>query len=127
MSPSDIATQLLAADEARYQALYAQDVAALAPMLRDDYLHTHATGKTDEKIAFLATIQAGKYRFLNAVRSDQVVRSVGTVAFLSGTTETTIEIGGTLKTLRNAFVTAWVLEEGAWKLLHWQATKLAEG
>ncbi|QJW85350.1 nuclear transport factor 2 family protein [Ramlibacter terrae] len=123
----DIFEALLAADEARYQALYVQDVTALAGMLRDDYLHTHANGKTDDKDAFLTSIAAARYRFVRADRSEQRVRTAGAVALLSGHTATTLDMAGELKTIRNAFVTAWVREEGGWKLLHWQATKLPEG
>ena len=124
MTASD--TEILAADEARYQALYAQDVAALAECLHADYVHTHATGKTDDKASFLASIQAARYRFLRAERSEQRVRRQGIVAILDGKTATTIEIGGAQKTLHNAFVTVWVQGDGAWRLLHWQATKLPE-
>lgn len=126
MNQADIATRILAADEARYQALYAQDVTALATMLRDDYLHTHATGKTDTKSTFLAAIGAARYRFLLAERSQQVVRLAGDCAILSGVTRTVIEVGTQQKTLHNAFVTVWVPAGSDWKLLHWQATKLAD-
>ena len=122
----DTIESLLAVDEARYQALYAQDVTALAGMLRDDYLHTHANGKTDDKDAFLASIRAARYRFVRAERSGQRVRMAGAVALLSGHTATTLDMAGELKTIRNAFVTAWVQDNGSWTLLHWQATKLPE-
>ncbi|GEM_PF-6036557 len=45
-----IESQILAADEARYQALYRQDLEALDRMLADDYVHTHANGKIDGRI-----------------------------------------------------------------------------
>lgn len=126
MNQPDIIARILAADEARYQALYAQDVAALSSMLHDDYLHTHATGKTDTKQAFLESIGAARYRFLLAERSQQVVRLAGDCALLSGVTRTSIEVGPQQKTMHNAFVMAWVAEGGDWKLLHWQATKLPD-
>ncbi len=127
MNPSKLAEELLAADEARYQALYAQDAATLADMLAEDYLHTHANGKTDDKSAFLDSIRAARYRFVLAQRSAQTVRAAGPVALLSGLTDTTIEAGGQTKTLRNAFITVWARPPGhSWQLLHWQATKIVE-
>ena len=118
--------EVLAADEARYQALYVQDIAALEQMLVDDYVHIHANGKTEDKAAFLATIRAARYRFVQAERSEQLVRQVGPVTILSGNTRTTINAGGELKTLGNAFVTVWSHASPAPKLVHWQATKLPE-
>jgi ketosteroid isomerase-like protein len=127
MNPSKLTEELLAADEARYQALYAQDAAALADMLADGYLHTHANGKTDDKPAFLDSIRAARYRFVLAQRSAQTVRAAGSTALLSGLTDTTIEAAGQTRTLRNAFVTVWVRQPGhSWQLLHWQATKIVE-
>ena len=126
MITQDCFEEVLAADEARYQALYTQDFAVLANILREDYLHTHANGKTDNKEEFLASIRAAKYRFVRAERSGQQMRAIGRVALLSGKTATTIDVAGEIKTLFNAFVTAWVLEEGSWSLAHWQATKLPD-
>lgn len=123
MDNSLISRDVIAADEARYQALYAQDVDLLASMLCDDYLHTHANGKIDTKSAFLESIKASRYRFIRADRQDQQVRIVEPFAFLTGLTSTTIEVGAEIKTLNNAFVTAWLRQEGGWRLFHWQATK----
>ena len=120
----DRASMVLAADEARYQALYAQDTATLGQMLAPDYVHTHANGKTDDRAAFLATIAAGRYRFVEAVRTDQRVRAAGPAIVLSGTTRTTLDVGGETKVMRNAFVTVWVESDAAMLLLHWQATAL---
>lgn len=116
--------KVLAADEARYQALYAQDTATLQQMLAADYVHTHANGKTDDKATFLSSVSAGRYRFVEAVRTDQRVRAVGPAIVLSGTTRTTLDVGGETKVMRNAFVTVWVESDAALQLLHWQATAL---
>jgi ketosteroid isomerase-like protein len=115
---------VLAADESRYQALYAQDLAALDAMLSDDYLHTHANGKTDDKTAFLNSIRAAKYRFVVAVRSNQRIRRFGTTVFLSGTTQTTIDVGGEIKVMDNVFLTVWTTHGAELRLVHWQATKI---
>lgn len=118
---------VLAADESRYQALYAQDVAALDALLGSDYLHTHANGKTDDKTAFLESIRAARYRFVSAVRSHQRVRRFGTTVLLSGTTQTTIDVAGHIKVMDNAFLTVWNAEGDALRLVHWQATKIVPG
>lgn len=123
---SEMESQVLAADEARYQALYKQDIAALDGLLAQDYVHTHANGKVDDKAAFLASIQAAKYRFVDATRTQQKVRFVGPVAVLNGNTKTTLDVGGETRVINNAFVTVWAASEGGLKLLHWQATKLPE-
>lgn len=121
----DIATvtqEIQAADEARYQALYARDIAVLSDLLHDDYRHTHANGKSDDKSMFLSSIEAATYRFVSADRTDTLVRLVGSTALLSGRVATTIETAQGMKTMHNAFVTVWSREGEQWKMLHWQAT-----
>ena len=119
-----IEEQVLAADEARYQALYRQDVAALGEMLLEDYVHVHANGKTDDKAGFLASIAAARYRFIQAERIGQQVRHAGSIVLLHGTTRTTLDVAGEIMVMNNAFVTAWKQTEDGLRLLHWQATKL---
>lgn len=126
MTNSTLESQVLAADEARYQALYRQDLTALEQMLAADYCHIHANGNIDDKAAFLASIKAGRYRFVDALRSEQCVRVCGPVALLSGKTRTTLDVTGKLKVMVNAFVTVWARTDDGLRLLHWQATKILE-
>lgn len=123
---SALRDRVLAADEARYQALYVQDVEALGRLLAPDYLHTHANGKTEDRAAFLATIASGRFRFVDAVRTHQQVRAAGAGVVLSGTTTTTLDVGGATKVMRNAFVTVWIDAADGLRMLHWQATALPE-
>ncbi len=122
MDLATITQEVLAADEARYQALYARNIAALSSMLHENYLHTHANGKSDDKSMFLASIEAATYRFVSAERTDTLVRLAGTAVLLSGRVSTTIDTAQGIKTMRNAFVTVWSREGDQWKMLHWQAT-----
>jgi len=124
MAHMGIQAQVLAADEARYQALYRQDVAALGEMLLEDYVHVHANGKTDDKAAFLTSISVARYRFIQAERTGQQVRVAGPVVLLHGMTRTTLDVAGEIKVMDNAFVTAWKQTNDGLRLLHWQATKL---
>lgn len=121
---SDIESQVLAADEERYQSLYRQDVEALGRILvDDDYVHIHANGKVDDKAAFLASIEAARYRFIDAERTEQHVRLAGAFVLLHGRTRTTLDVAGETKVMDNAFTTVWRQTEDGLKLLHWQATK----
>ena len=122
---TDIESQVLAADESRYQALYRQDVAVLREMLLDEYVHIHANGKIDDKEAFLASIEAARYRFIDARRTEQRVRVSGSVILLNGKTRTTLDVAGQPRVMDNAFSIVWKQTEAGLKMLHWQATKMA--
>jgi hypothetical protein len=115
--------EILEADERRYQALYEADTLALRALLHDDYLHTHANGKTEDKAGFLSSIRVARYHFVHAERSAQTVRIAMNVAVLNGITKTIIKVGEEQRAMNNAFVSVWVKDGNAWSLLHWQATK----
>jgi len=126
MENSELESRVLAADESRYQALYRQDVATLGQMLAEDYVHVHANGKIDDKAAFLASIAAARYRFVDAERTGQQVRVAGPAVLLHGKTRTTLDVAGQAKVMDNVFLTVWNLTADGLKLLHWQATKVFE-
>lgn len=125
MSASLLA-EIVAADEARYQALYRLDIPSLEQLLAADYVHVHATGKIDDKAAFLASIQAARYRFVDARRTEQQLRIAGSAVLLFGKTRTTLDVAGATKVMANAFVTVWLPSDARWKLQYWQATPLPD-
>jgi len=90
-----------------------------------DYVHIHANGKVDDKAAFLASIEAARYRFIDAERTEQQIRIAGPLVLLHGRTRTTLDVEGEIKVMDNAFTTVWKRTGDGLKLLHWQATKRA--
>lgn len=126
MNDEALLQAVLAADEARYQALYARDCEKLDRMLSDDYVHTHANGHTDSKASFIEAIGRGRSRFLNAVRSSQMVRNVAGAYVLSGVTRTSIQVGDEAKEMHNAFLSIWTSTSGDLQMVHWQSTKILD-
>ena len=84
-TPTDkAAAEVLAADDARYAAMIAQDFDALGKLLADDLLYTHSTSATDTKAQYLAALRSGKYRYRAARREGVTVRIQGTIAIVNG-------------------------------------------
>lgn len=123
--PNDkAAAEVLAADDARYAAMIAQDFAALDRLLADDLLYTHSTAVTDSKPEYLAALRGGKYRYKAARREGTSVRIHGTIAIVNGRSFLEVDVDGVPRSLANAFVNVWVRTPAGWQMTAWQSTPL---
>jgi len=122
-TPTDkAAAEVLAADDARYAAMIAQDFDALGRLLADDLLYTHSTAVTDTKAQYLAALRGGKYRYKAARREGTTVRIHGTTAIVNGRSLIDVDVEGVPKSLANVFINVWVRTPGGWQMTGWQST-----
>lgn len=119
-----IETEIHAAEEARYRAMTANDLAALANLLGDDLLYTHSSAVTDTKASYLESLRTGKVRYLAAQRDGVSVRAYGDTALVHGHARIEAEIDGTRRSLDNMFVNVWVRRAGGWQMVHWASTAI---
>jgi ketosteroid isomerase-like protein len=121
--PTDkAAAAVLAADEARYAAMIAQDYDALGKLLADDLLYTHSTAVTDTKAEYLAALRSGKYRYKAARTEGVTVRVHGTIAILNGRGFIQVDVDGVPKSLAYIFVSVWVRTPAGWQMTALQST-----
>jgi ketosteroid isomerase-like protein len=80
---SDAVTEeLLRLEDERCRAISAGDVDTLSRLLTDDLTHTHITGRTEDKAAYLAGL-GGRPR--TTTRNALTVRVYGETAIMTGT------------------------------------------
>jgi ketosteroid isomerase-like protein len=116
---------IVALEETRCRALVAGDLEALGKLISDDVQHIHATGKVDDKAAYLDMV--GKHiRFLEASRQNLDVRIYGDVAIATGRLEQTIEFKQTTERLAMKVMTTqvWVRRATTWEQASFQATNI---
>ncbi len=115
---------MLAAEQARCKALIEGDIAALRGILSPDLVHTHTNGKTETCDEYLALLQ-GQMRYLKLDRRETAVRLYGNVAVMTGTAETTGQIGdGAPMSITNKALQVWVEGEGGWRMVAFQGTRI---
>jgi ketosteroid isomerase-like protein len=122
--PDTPAAEVLAAEEARYSAMVAQDFAALDRLLADDLLYTHSNAVTDTKAEYLAALRAGKYRYRAVRREGVTVRIHGDTALVNGRSFIDVDVDGVPRSLANAFINVWVKTPQGWRMSAWQSTPL---
>jgi len=121
-SEADVRRELLVADDARYAAMIAGDLAALQQMLAEELLYCHSSGQVDTRASYLSTLASGAVKYLEAQRFDEIVHPIGAVAIMCGMHRLRVLVGGQERVLHNRFTTTWLQREGRWLLLSWAST-----
>jgi ketosteroid isomerase-like protein len=113
------------AEQARDQALKNGDSEALSGMLAEDYLYVHASGRLEDKGAYIAAATSGKTKYLDFSRSDVTVKAYGDAALAAGAIRVTSMQGNEQSTKPFRYASVWVKNGGDWRLAYWQNTRAA--
>ncbi|WP_449391237.1 nuclear transport factor 2 family protein [Eoetvoesiella caeni] len=113
---------VLRADDERYGAMIADNLAVLDQLLDSDLVYTHSSAIVDTKRQYLDSLRDGRVKYVAADRRDAVVAVYGPIALMHGQTVMQAIINGTTKQLNNLFQAVWIQREGNWRLLAWAST-----
>ena len=107
----------------RFDAMVAQDVAKLEPMLADELYYGHSTGQVETKPQFLETIRSGQFRY-RAIEVKQLdVRLYDDVALLTGLVHVRVDVKGQPLETDLRYSDAYVYRDGRWQLVAWQSVR----
>ena len=112
---ADAGKQVLAAEDARGEALQKGDVAALDRLYEDDLVYTNAFGVTLTKAQHLADIKNRKLSFQSFHHSDVQVRVHGTTGIVTGLSTSKVAYGGKVSASPRKFLDVFVKEGGVWR------------
>jgi hypothetical protein len=121
---SDVRETILALETRRIRAMVRREIATLEALLDDDLTYTHSGGYIDTKPTFLARIGEGRGHYLGVDYSDaRVVPLAGDSVVVRGRARIRLEDTPGYHVF---FLDVWTLRNGAWKMIAWQATRIAE-
>jgi hypothetical protein len=113
--------KILDLEKQRIAAMVKKDVATLDALLADDMSYTHSGGTTDTKASFIKLIRE-RGRYLGVDYSNtQVITSGANAVIVRGIAQIRLENTPAHPMI---FVDVWVLRNGAWKMVAWQATRV---
>mgnify|MGYP001806916444 CR=1 FL=1 len=94
MSIGPDSATILGLEDRRFQALTANDFAALERLLADDLRFVHSNGAVEDKAEFLRKLRAGERRYRVYRALTREVRQEGGFSFVFGEAEAEIERPG---------------------------------
>ena len=115
---------LLAAEEARRQAMLAADVATLGTLLSETLAYTHSTGVTDGKQSYLQLLASGALRYEALEFAAPEARLIGTAGTVSAVMRATVLKGEVRRNIASTYLAVWEHTAAGWVLLAVQATAL---
>jgi len=123
---ADAETEVAAIERQRFAAMLAADVAALDRLLAPDLTYTHSSAKVETKQEYIEAIKTGASKYKVIEPEDIRVRVYGSTAVLTGYCQFEVTSGGQELKLRVRFTDVYVKNDGAWRMVAWQSTRIPE-
>lgn len=114
--------ELLAHDDARYDAMTRCDVSELEHLLADKLRYTHSTGAVESKAQYLAALACGRVRYLAVKRDLDSLATYDGCAVMQGRLEVQAVVAGREFVVRTVFTSTWVRQDAGWQMAAWAAT-----
>jgi uncharacterized protein (TIGR02246 family) len=123
MTTEDVAEQIRALEDRRYEAVAAADVAALDELFAADLVYTHSDATADSKQSYLERLAAGYFKYGPISHPEISIVVHGDCALVFHDMRGEVQIGDQLRVLNSRSLAVWVREDGRWLLIAFQPTK----
>jgi ketosteroid isomerase-like protein len=114
------------AENDRFAAMLKADTAALERLLAADLVYTHGDGRVVDKAVFIAEAKTGDFKYVSIDAGDLKVRVYGDTAIVTGSAGMQVVNKGAPAKIRIVYTNVHVRRGGAWQMVTWQATRLAQ-
>ena len=116
--------KIIALDKERMQAMADKDIAKLNNLICKDLIYTHSSARLDTKQSLIGAMESGATVYTSVVPSDVVAQDLGDVVVLTGAAQISVSSNGTPNSFGVRFTDVYQSQNGAWRMVAWQSTKL---
>lgn len=114
-----------AADAARIAAMTSPDAAKLDAIFSDELRYAHSSGVVDSKASMIESLVQGKTKYLSYRYDEQnFTFPAPGIALMTGRAPLKVGTADGEMDLTLGFLAVWRLENGQWRFLAWQSSKL---
>jgi hypothetical protein len=113
-------------DKQRMTAMAQKDVAALKNMICKGLVYTHSSGRQDTKQSLLDGMESGSTVYTSMVPSEVKAQDLGNAVVLTGVAAISVDSKGKSNSFRVRFTDVYENQNGTWRMITWQSTKLPE-
>ena len=116
--------KIIALDKERMQAMADKNIAKLNNLICKDLIYTHSSARLDTKQSLIGAMESGATVYTSVVPSDVVAQDLGDVVVLTGAAQISVSANGTPNSFGVRFTDVYQNQNGAWRMVAWQSTKL---
>ena len=113
-------------DKKRMDATVSKDVATLNALLSDTLIYTHSSARVDTKQSLIGALESGATVYTSIEPSEVKAQDLGTAVVLTGLARITVVVSGKPNSLILRFTDVYANQDGQWKMVTWQSTRLPE-
>ena len=120
------AEMIIERDKQRMTAMAQKDTAALKGMLCKGLVYTHSSARQDTKDSIIQGMEAGTTVYTSVVPSEVKAQDLGNAVVLTGVAAISVNSNGKPNSFRVRFTDVWENQNGTWRMIAWQSTKIPE-
>ncbi|MGH2360916.1 MAG: nuclear transport factor 2 family protein [bacterium] len=120
------AEMIIELDKKRMTATAQKDTAALKNMLCEGLVYTHSSGRQDTKQSLIEGMESGTTVYTSMVPSDVRAQDLGNAVVLTGVAAISVNSKGKPNSFRVRFTDVYENQNGTWRMVTWQSTKLPD-
>jgi ketosteroid isomerase-like protein len=119
-------SEVLRADDRRFEAMRKEDWTALDAALADDLTYVHSSARLESKKEHLANLRAGKPHYRGIAPRDRHARVHGNVGIVNGVSEMHVENAGKEQRFTVRYLAIYAKIGEHWRMLAWQSTRVPD-
>ena len=120
------AEMIIERDKQRMTAMAQKDVGALKTMLCKGLVYTHSSARQDTKESLINGMETGTTVYTSVVPSEVKAQDLGNAVVLTGVAAISVNSQGKPNSFRVRFTDVWENQNGTWRMITWQSTKIPE-
>ena len=113
-------------DKKRMTATAQKDTAALKTMLCKGLVYTHSSGRQDTKQSLIDAMESGATVYTSMAPSEVKAQDLGNAVVLTGIAAISVNSNGKPNSFRVRFTDVYENQNGAWRMVTWQSTKIPD-
>ncbi len=113
-------------DKKRMTATAQKDVATLKGLLCNGLIYTHSSARQDTKQSLIEAMENGSTVYTSVEPSDVKAQDLGNAVVLTGVAAISVVSKGKPNAFRVRFIDVYENQNGTWRMVHWQSTKIPD-
>jgi len=113
-------------DKKRMHATAQKDVATLKNLLCKGLVYTHSSARQDTKQSLIEAMESGSTVYTSMEPSEVKAQDLGNAVVLTGVAAISVTSNGKPNAFRVRFTDVYENQNGTWRMVTWQSTKLPD-